>query len=262
LWGGTEKGAELIEQYRDALHGLTKNRLFLFSDGLVNEGERNHATIFRKVRYGREFAFCSVLIVLVFSFSSFRFRLVLLLSGDFLPILLNVRCAFLTRSDLMEHGTLVSAFGIGDDFDETLMRGIADKGLGAYFFIENAQMIPSFVQFALHSIQTMVGDQAVLTARGQNSGCVEKFFGDAYDLVHGAKLGDLRSDNLRTVLMKMSVAGVSVTANALGEEEVLLCELTWRDGEQEHVLKKTAKVCYTTDTNEVEASRVPEVCVR
>jgi len=197
LWGGLEKGAELLNKHQKSGY---KSRLFLFSDGLVNEGEKNTTTILRNV------------------------------------------------SDLYEKGIQVSAFGLGDDFDEKLMKGIADKGVGAYFFIENSEAIPSFVNFALNSIQSMVGCNATLFVRGIGMGCAKKFYGDGYDLINGAKLGDLRADNTRTLMAKLEVMASTEKA----EDEIMECELVYYQDEKKISIKQKLAVSFTSDTGEIE----------
>jgi Ca-activated chloride channel family protein len=204
LWGGLEKGAELLKKHQKSGY---KSRLFLFSDGLVNEGISDTTKILRNV------------------------------------------------SDLYENGTQVSAFGLGDDFDEKLMKGIADKGVGAYFFIENSEAIPSFVKFALGSLQSMVGSNAVLKVRGTGCGCAKKFYGD-YDLVKGANLGDLKADNTRSVLLDLEVL-----ATDKSEEQVFECELVYCREEINYSVKQTLTVCFSTDEKEMKNSKDPEVVV-
>ncbi len=45
LWGGLERGAQLVTQHAEK--GFTK-RVFLFSDGLVNEGVKDKKVILEK----------------------------------------------------------------------------------------------------------------------------------------------------------------------------------------------------------------------
>lgn len=176
LWGGLEKGVQVLDSHKR--QGFN-HRVFLFSDGLVNEGLQDKPQILRKV------------------------------------------------SDVYEkHNFQVSAFGLGDDFDEELMKGIADKGIGAYFFIDQASTIPSFVDFALKSLQMTVGVGAVFKARGVNSGIVKKFYGD-YDVIKGAVLGDLRGDNTRTILLQAQVSPPRNETSQQTETTVLECELTY-----------------------------------
>lgn len=217
LWGGVERGAELLLKHRQPEF---TSRLFLFSDGLVNEGIQDKELIQKKV-----------------------------------------------AEELYDRDCIqVSAFGLGKDFDEELMKGIADSGNGAYFFIEGANSIPAFVEFALKSILKMVGMDAVVQIRGINSGLVVKFYGH-HDVIKGARLGDLRSDNVRSLLMHMEVRG-DVGADVV-EQEVLRCELSYQKpasngtGELEsEKVPVVVKVKFTNDAAEVENGRSAEVRVK
>jgi len=197
LWGGLELGVNTLVQYK--LEGYS-DRVFLFSDGLVNSGEKDKKTILRNV------------------------------------------------SDVYEkHKIQISAFGLGDDFDEVLMKGIADKGVGAYFYIENSGTIPTFVEYALISLQKCVGTRAVIKSRGLSVGVVKKLYGD-HNLMTGANLGDLRGDNKRIVLLQAEISPLQHTPI----EPVIECELTYtrdNNGIPENItIKRTVTLEYTDDS--------------
>lgn len=206
LWGGVQRGSQLLTKHQR--EGFN-NRLFLFSDGLVNCGEENKGTIMRKV------------------------------------------------SDLYEeHQIQVSAFGLGDDFDEKLMKGIAERGIGTYFFIENADSIPTFVDFALKSLQKMVGVNAALKVQ-PSSFCSEFEFYGKHDVAKGAILGDLRADNSRTVMAKAvirSSAGLS--------EDILDVELTYERQGAVYKIKKTLAISFTDDPEEAERGHNIDVIIK
>lgn len=70
----------------------------------------------------------------------------------------------------------MSAFGLGNDFDEELMKNVAEHGSGAYFFIEGSSAIPKFVDFALKGLFKLVGTDAILRIRGLNGAVVTKIY--------------------------------------------------------------------------------------
>jgi len=144
------------------------------------------------------------------------------------------------------HSLQISAFGLGDDFDEELMKGIADKGIGAYFFIENSTAIPSFVNFALTSIQKTVGTGAIVRIIGKSCGIVKKFYGD-HNVIQGATLGDLREDNLRSIMLQAEVSPLEHTP----VQPVIECELSYSrdiDGVPKKIVAKRAiSLNFTTD---------------
>jgi len=121
------------------------------------------------------------------------------------------------------------------------------------FFIDDSDSIPAFVDFALKSIQKMVGSNGVLILRGTNSGCVKKFYGK-HDVVAGAKLGDLRAENVRTIRCKIEV-------KPTGEEkpeEVMSCELRYKKGLEDTTVRACLVLHYTKDDEEVDRHRSPE----
>jgi len=174
LWGGLEQGARLVTQHAEK--GFTK-RVFLFSDGLVNEGVKDKKKI------------------------------------------LDMTAAEIYK----EQDVKVSAFGLGDDFDEELMKGIAEQGSGAYFFIEGSSAIPQFTSFALKGLFKLVGSDALLTLRGRNGGVVKKIYGHS-DLLQPYKLDDLIQDNERKVICDLDVTPTA----SKDSEEVLHYELSYR----------------------------------
>lgn len=109
-------------------------------------------------------------------------------------------------------GIITDSFGIGADFDGEIMKGIADAGGSRFFFLESAQVIEPLVTKALVSVFGVIGSQARLIVRGKNGAVVTKIWGHD-NIVAGANLGDLHSNNLRSVLCEFTTSG---TANADG----------------------------------------------
>ena len=63
---------------------------------------------------------------------------------------------------LRSRGVVTSTFGIGDDFDERLMEGIARAGGGNFYFIREAREIPAFLQSELGEALDVVARKAEL----------------------------------------------------------------------------------------------------
>jgi Ca-activated chloride channel family protein len=63
------------------------------------------------------------------------------------------RCA-----EWRDRGVTTTAFGVGADFDETLLRRMADAGGGSFRFVESAVQVPDFVA-------SEVGEALAVTAR-------------------------------------------------------------------------------------------------
>jgi len=150
----------------------------------------------------------------------------------------------------------VSAFGIGKDFDEELMKGIAEYGKGSYFFIEGPATIPTFVEFALMYILNSIATESVLRIYGENGCIVNKLYGN-YSLEQGAWLGDIRENNERSVLCKFNARG-DVTED---EITAIRYELVYKDRHgNEQAMMGELKLKYT-DNNDV-IQDIPEVMVK
>jgi len=112
----------------------------------------------------------------------------------------------LVRQLTSDRSLSVTSFGLGSDFDEDLMKSIAELGSGDYFFIEDATSIHQHVQKSLSALLSSVGSSPVLKIRGTNGGIVKKIFARTADeVVHGVHLGDLKQDNLRQILCVVEV---------------------------------------------------------
>lgn len=118
-------------------------------------------------------------------------------------------------SDLADAGISVGSFGIGADFDEPLMRGIAMSGQGRYQFLGSVEDIPKLVSKSVHDLIDLYASEATLDLRGGEYTAVTQIYGghDDEDADCGAKasasgllhLGDLHSDNMRAVLAEVEV---------------------------------------------------------
>jgi Ca-activated chloride channel family protein len=202
LSGGIEQGAALLNQHHKK--GYTK-RMFLFSDGLANEGVRDMDGITKIVG--------------------------------------NLK---------NKHTIKVDSFGIGHDFDSNMMKNIAEYGSGAFFFIDQADEIPTLVNKALEGLLELVGEDCILTLRGVGSGVVKKIHGrDAQSLVSGANLGDLHQSNTRTQLAELEVAPKSE-----GQISVLNWELSFKphNHNKRTVITGTLQLIASSDSNIVKKS--------
>ncbi len=118
-------------------------------------------------------------------------------------------------------GIITDSFGIGADFDSEIMKGIADAGASRFYFLASSELIELLVSKALVCVFGVCGSRARLIVRGKNGAVVTKIWGHE-NIVAGASLGDLHSDNLRSVLCEFTTSG---TANT--EVEILSYELQY-----------------------------------
>jgi len=170
LSAGVELGASLLEKY--GVKGHTK-RIFLFSDGHVNEGLKTHSEIFKLITQIHEKLICT------------------------------------------------ASFGIGNGFDEDLMKGIAEYGNSHYFYLQEAEQIERFVAAALGALLGAVGKEGILKIRGRNGCVVNKIHN--YDLIKGAILGDIKAGNTKNILVEINFTPDS----KVDEEEILAYEFSY-----------------------------------
>eukprot|EP00041_Stephanoeca_diplocostata_P023218 m.565929 g.565929 ORF g.565929 m.565929 type:complete len:572 (-) comp22246_c0_seq2:329-2044(-) len=130
----------------------------------------------------------------------------------------------------VKEGITISTFGIGEDFDEALMTGIARRGKGSYTFLDTAENIPKLVSKSIHSLLALAGSEACLEVQGLNGAVVTKIYGTAGDDMlpdefrsenedlqtpdgiaqqHApvgcrTMLGDLHMDNIKQVLVELN----------------------------------------------------------
>ncbi|CAF0825579.1 unnamed protein product [Rotaria sordida] len=122
-----------------------------------------------------------------------------------------------------ENGIIIDSFGVGEDFDEAMMKGIAEAGRGQFFFLESAEVIVTLITKALQSVFDVCGTKAQLIIRGRNDAIVTKIWGHE-NIALGANLGDLHADNLRAILCDFTA---SATVPDGTEVEVLDYQLKY-----------------------------------
>eukprot|EP01102_Stenamoeba_stenopodia_P007154 TRINITY_DN1998_c0_g2_i2.p1 TRINITY_DN1998_c0_g2~~TRINITY_DN1998_c0_g2_i2.p1 ORF type:complete len:423 (-),score=118.09 TRINITY_DN1998_c0_g2_i2:60-1328(-) len=142
---------------------------------------------------------------------------------------------------IYEKGIKVDSFGIGSDFDETIMKTISECGGAEFFFLKSSDVIEGLVLKALKSVFEVCASAATLTVRGRNGAIVTKIWGHD-DVVKGALLGDLHFKNTRKVICEFTVPG-----SLSGSVEVLDYELRCTVNEKEFTLKDHLTMKFTTD---------------
>lgn len=123
-----------------------------------------------------------------------------------------------------DQGITTTTFGIGSDFDEPLMRGIAESGKGRYTFLATAQDIPRLVSKSIHDLLKLYASEVCLDVRGGAHTTVARVYGggDEHEdnceasLASGLlQMGDLHSANERMVLMELDSAPPGDCADGL-----------------------------------------------
>ncbi|CAF3416393.1 unnamed protein product [Rotaria socialis] len=142
-------------------------------------------------------------------------------------------------------GIITDSFGIGADFDSEIMKGIADAGGSRFYFLSSPEKIEFLVSKALVCVFGVCASRVRLIVRGRNGAVVTKIWGHE-DVVAGASLGDLHSDNLRSVLCEFTTSGTENT-----EVEILRYELRYNQPNDLNgaptVMKNTVSLKFVED---------------
>lgn len=212
LHAGLKRGLEMFAKTA----GNRTRKIFLFSDGLVNEGVTNPAQICDLAR------------------------------------------------KITNHDITVDSFGVGDDYGEDLMTKIGEAGAGRFMHIESSEAMQQFVCYAMGGILTVVARSAVLKLRGCKNVTVQKVYGYE-DIVGGARLNTLTSNNSRGVLAELEVkcAGGDDGECVDVLNFSLTCEPVWQeDGGKtptEMTIDGKIALTITSDDKEVAESRDEKV---
>lgn len=133
-------------------------------------------------------------------------------------------------AELRRRGIATSTFGVGDDFDERLLRDLAHEGGGNFYFIESPAQIPDLLTSELGEALEVTVRRAVLTLElpaGAEAEVLNRFRSErGAGGVTRVELGDLASGQEVTVAVRVRFARGTVGATtavraALGADEAL-----------------------------------------
>lgn len=132
----------------------------------------------------------------------------------------------IAKENCQEYSTSLSTFGIGLDFNENLMKGIAEYGCGNYYFIDDPEHIPTIFEKELNGLFNLVASNVKLSVRVPKGMQLDKVFGYKYDQVGDVITVDFRdvfSEETKAVLVKFSILAGTNT------EQKFLSELTYNN---------------------------------
>ncbi|HEY6096802.1 MAG TPA: VWA domain-containing protein [Candidatus Deferrimicrobium sp.] len=146
---------------------------------------------------------------------------VLLLSDGLANVGVTNRGALRERAgDMAEKGISVSTFGVGNDFDEELMAGIAGGGGGNYRYLGDPERIVAALESEFHAASRTAASEVEIILRLKREcrfrsvlGRDWRREGDAYVV----RLGDLSTGERRTVFARLHVAGEGIGRREVGE---------------------------------------------
>lgn len=127
-------------------------------------------------------------------------------------------------------GISVTALGLGNDYDETLMGRIAQESGGRFFYVEDSSKVASFFSEEVTRLHEVVARHAVLELHpGPGvtvTGVVGRTFAASADRGASVQLGDLSRGEQAEVVVELAATSAKDGANV----EVLDAVLHYEDG--------------------------------
>lgn len=111
-------------------------------------------------------------------------------------------------------GQGISAFGVGEDFDETLLRTLADKGGGNYHYIASPDDIPGLFMEELGELGDVVAQNVLLDFAPLGVEILGILGFESLDLPAG--MGDVRAGGTRSLMLALRVPPASEGEVVLG----------------------------------------------
>lgn len=121
----------------------------------------------------------------------------------------------------LEHGISLSTFGVGADYNEDLMTGMAEYGSGNYYFIESPDKIPQIFERELKGLLNVVAQNVTMELEIPFGATLVDVFGYKFEQ-KGTKVvvnfRDVYSEETKAVLIKYHINdGVDKSLNFLAE---------------------------------------------
>lgn len=111
---------------------------------------------------------------------------------------------------LSKHGVSTTTMGIGDDFNEDLMQGIALSGDGNYYYIQNPEQLPSIFNSELQGIMATVGQKVSMGIKTFANVELVDVFNDLDKTEFGNyKLPNLIASNHIDLVLRLKIPAIS-----------------------------------------------------
>ncbi len=122
----------------------------------------------------------------------------------------------IAKKKLEETGISISSFGIGSDYNEQLMTHLAEYGNGNYYFINNADEIPTHLATEMKGLMQVVAQNVSMRIKlPENNLEVEKVYGAAWKVENGELIvdaGSVVAEETRTVMVKFKIKNLAAQA--------------------------------------------------
>lgn len=142
--------------------------------------------------------------------------------------------------ELSEHGVSTSTFGMGDDYDEDLLIGMAEAGGGNYYYVSDPEGLPSIFEQELKGLESTFGRRVSLGITTHSGVTLD----DVLNRYSTVNTGRFKLPNLRYGQVSESALRLKIPELQSGEAEVPLVtvRVAFDRGEERVVLKQTLKL--------------------
>jgi len=154
-------------------------------------------------------------------------------------------------------GVTVSTMGLGLEYNEDLMQGIAENGGGNYYYIENPQQMGRIFGRELETLFTTVAKDVVVRFRGGRKVNDVEVYGYAFEIEGDEAvipLENFYSEEERSLLLKLELDPARAGELDLGEIELVYCDqLTGEDVASRLDLSEIVRLFETGDSDAAQA---------
>ncbi len=129
---------------------------------------------------------------------------------------------------LRERGIGTSTMGVGDDYDEVLLEGMAQAGDGNFYHIASPRQIPDFFASELEELVAMFAENVSLGVRARNGIEVVDVLNDFDRTDFGNwMLPSLVAGSPLQVLLRLRVPALRAESGDLGPQRLAAIRLAW-----------------------------------
>ena len=159
-----------------------------------------------------------------------------------------------------EEGIAVTALGVGQDFNEALMMGLAESSNGNYYYIKNSEDIPEIFSQELTRLINVAAQNAQVKIILQEGVYLSNSFGQPYKQIshneYQFRLGDINYGGRGILLLELELPLLNE-----GEHNPAVVEVSYDDtgGKGKVGSTKQISIIYTHDANKVASSKNLEV---
>lgn len=153
----------------------------------------------------------------------------------------------IAQKNFREDGVATSTFGVGADYNENLMTGIAENGGANYYFIDNPDKIPGIFAKELEGLLSVVSQSTKVRINyPTNQLNLVKVFGYPHYIENDeimVNLNDVYAKEEKAILLKFEVKG------KLEKQADFICHLSYTDASSlnENKVKQSVTLRPTSD---------------